>query len=906
LGQSFSTGSQVHSKNIFAIMIGGFPMSETKYPWPEWALTAYVLNEVKPELAEQIRKAEADDNELAAEIAALRGTLDQVSALYKNETQNIASTQFDPTQVSAASAVAALGAERSIDQGFAMGKWIGLASLAASMLAAAYFVRPDFFHGGSKSEMPLAVSTSEQRNESLRDEHETLKSEPTDDSPPPSLPEMASVETSGAVANRASESVPMRKQIESDDAAVEMVSGPENRKEASDSPMPDSAERLTKQVQGDSGMRSSTSSKSLEKSESMESKASLANIPEKFGENVRSRNLETNDAEKKAALSTNPASNPAPGVEGMGMGGMGPAPGVGNMGGMESMGMGGGGRRNQVRTAKSQSAAPAASQLGDAYDSLDIGRQAGGADGYVSESLESEEGLAHDFKLGLSRGLGEDRRKYHAPRPGLGYEGSTDRYQAVPENEFSPVNEQPLSTFSIDVDSASYVKTRQFLLQSNRLPPPAAVRIEDFVNYFDYEYAGPQGVDPFAANLAVANCPWQPSHKLVRIALQATKVDVRNRPKANIVFLLDVSGSMDQPNKLPLVKESMRMLIQQLGENDRVAMVVYAGAAGCVLESTRGDQQELILGALDRLNAGGSTNGGQGIQLAYDLARDHFVPGGINRVILCTDGDFNVGVTSTDSLVNLVAQNAKSKIFLTVLGFGMGNTNDAMMEQISNKGNGLYGFVDSHREARRQMVQQLAGNLMTVAKDVKIQVEFNPQHVASYRLIGYENRKLENRDFADDKKDAGEIGAGHRVTALYEIVPVNANERLGQAGENELRYGKKKADPVAAPGPADDTPLSRELLTVKLRYKQPEGDTSKLLTFPLLNQNVEFSNADRDFQWAASMAQFGMLLRNSRFKGDATWSSLTRMVDNAAGVNPDANRQECIDMIRNAASFSLR
>ncbi len=318
----------------------------------------------------------------------------------------------------------------------------------------------------------------------------------------------------------------------------------------------------------------------------------------------------------------------------------------------------------------------------------------------------------------------------------------------------------------------------------------------------------------------------------MRIALQAKKIDVAQRPKANIVFLLDVSGSMDEPNKLPLVKESLRLMIEQLTENDRIAMVVYAGAAGCVLESTTGDKKDQILGALDRLNAGGSTNGGQGIQLAYDIARDHFVPGGVNRVILCTDGDFNVGVTNTEELVNLVVENAKSKVFLTVLGYGMGNTNDAMMEQIANRGNGVYGMVDSRREARRQMVKQLAGNLMTVAKDVKLQVEFNPERVASYRLIGYENRALANADFANDKKDAGDIGAGHRVTALYEIVPVGA-ARVQPAPQTELRYQKRKPlageiplGPTATDDPAKpeaakpDPVFSNELLTVSLRYKQ--------------------------------------------------------------------------------------
>ncbi len=479
---------------------------------------------------------------------------------------------------------------------------------------------------------------------------------------------------------------------------------------------------------------------------------------------------------------------------------------------------------------------------------------------------------------------------------------SGERYDAIVENDFQTVDTEPLSTFSIDVDSASYTKCRQLLLELSRRPPPEAVRIEEFINYFEYEYAGPLDDKPFAAHLAVAACPWQPQHKLVRIALQAKKVDLAQRPAANVVFLLDVSGSMNEPNKLPLVQDAMRMLAGQLGEQDRVAIVVYAGAAGCVLEGTRGDHQPQILAAIDKLRAGGSTNGGQGIQLAYQLARDSFIPGGINRVVLCTDGDFNVGVTSTAALVELVAENAKSNIFLTVLGFGSGNTNDAMMEQISNRGNGVYGFVDSRREAHHQMVNQLAGNLMTVAKDVKIQVEFNPTKVKSYRLIGYENRMLATKDFNDDKKDAGEIGAGHRVTALYEIVPVGAENSRDEPIVDELRYQPKSRTNPEPPGAvtASQTPTEThdELLAVKLRTKQPEGETSQLLTFPLTDSNVQFSQADRDFQWAATVAQFGMLLRGSRYAGQANWKNLLEQAIEVAGVNPDAARQEFLEMIR--------
>lgn len=484
-----------------------------------------------------------------------------------------------------------------------------------------------------------------------------------------------------------------------------------------------------------------------------------------------------------------------------------------------------------------------------------------------------------------------------------------DRFTEIYENRFQKVGSAPLSTFSIDVDTASYAKTRQLLLEARRLPPPGAVRIEELVNYFDYEYTGPKNDEaPFGVDLAITDCPWRPRTKLVRIAMQAEKLDYENRPKANIVFLLDVSGSMDKPNKLPLVKESIEMLVQQLGKDDRVAIVVYAGAAGCVLESTSGTEQEAILEALEGLSAGGSTNGGDGIQKAYELARNQFVEGGINRVILCTDGDFNVGVTSTDELIDLVEENAKSNVFLTVLGFGMGNTNDEMMEEISNRGNGVYGFVDNRREAHRQMVRQVAGNLMTVAKDVKVQVEFNPDKVLSYRLLGYENRLLSAADFEDDKKDAGEIGAGHRVTALYEILPTSKELDLEENGMPDLRYKKNYPSSVGEETASKDKdeadPLASEWLCVKLRYKQPEGETSILRQYPLEGEAVGFEAAERDFQWAASMVEFGMLLRDSRFVGNASWSGLLEQATSAAGISPDADRKECLEMMQMAAELS--
>ena len=336
-----------------------------------------------------------------------------------------------------------------------------------------------------------------------------------------------------------------------------------------------------------------------------------------------------------------------------------------------------------------------------------------------------------------------------------------DRFDRVVENGFLETRSEPLSTFSIDVDTASYTKLRQNVLEQNVVPQSESIRIEEWLNYFDYQYAGPKGDEPFAAHLRMAQCPWNARHKLVRVAIQAKRVETQQRPASNLVFLIDVSGSMADANKLPLVKRTLTLLANQLREEDRVAIVVYAGAAGCVLPSTTGDQRERILASINELQSGGSTNGGQGIELAYRLAKENYIEGGVNRVILCTDGDFNVGVTSNDALVALVREQAKGNVFMTCLGYGSGNYNDSMMERITNEGNGIYGMVDSELEARRVMGKQLNGNLMTVAKDVKIQVEFNPRKVQSYRLLGYENRRLAAADFNNDKKDAGEIGAGH-------------------------------------------------------------------------------------------------------------------------------------------------
>ncbi len=483
-----------------------------------------------------------------------------------------------------------------------------------------------------------------------------------------------------------------------------------------------------------------------------------------------------------------------------------------------------------------------------------------------------------------------------------------DRFDAIPETPFANVSQQPLSTFSIDVDTASYSKLRQYVLEQQTLPAADTIRIEEWINYFDYAYPGPVDDSPFAAHLRLAPCPWNPEHKLVRVAIQARKQDTEERPNSNLVFLVDVSGSMSDTNKLPLVKRTLNLLTHQLREQDRVAIVVYAGAAGCVLPSTSGANKETILASINELQSGGSTNGGEGIQLAYRIAKENFIQGGVNRVLLCTDGDFNVGVTGTDQLIAMMKENAQSNIFLSVLGYGIGNYNDAMMEQVSNQGNGTYAMIDSELEAKRVMVEQLSGTLMTVAKDVKIQVEFNPERVGSYRLIGYENRRLAAKDFDDDRKDAGEIGAGHRVTALYELIPVGAASSQGET--LSLRYAKQDStEKLLADKPNTDkpnadnaaTPPSKadEWLYLKIRSKRPEASESTLQDFVLRDSDADSYDSDRsDMDWATSVAEFGLLMRRSQLAEGADWErTLSRAIESAGS---DPYRRECILIMQQA------
>jgi Ca-activated chloride channel family protein len=474
-----------------------------------------------------------------------------------------------------------------------------------------------------------------------------------------------------------------------------------------------------------------------------------------------------------------------------------------------------------------------------------------------------------------------------------------ERYNRFAENRFLAVAEQPLSTFSIDVDTASYANVRRFLTAGQR-PPRDAVRIEELVNYFRYAYPQPAGDDPFSVTVEAAACPWRAGHRIVRVGVQGRDVRRDARPAGNLVFLVDVSGSMDEPNKLPLVKRALGMLLDELTENDRVAIVTYAGNAGLVLPSTSGDQKQKIRAAIDALEAGGSTHGSAGINLAYEQAAERFIPGGANRVILCTDGDLNVGVTSDEALVELIARKAKGGTFLTVLGFGEGNLQDEKMEKLADNGNGIYAYIDGVREARKVLVEQLTGSTITIAKDVKIQVEFNPAQVASYRLLGYENRILAAEDFRDDKKDAGEIGAGHAVTALYEIVPAGAAATEPGHGAEPLKYQPAPTPATPAAKPALDGPAGRELLTVKLRAKRPDGDASRLTEVPLAEAGGGFDAASADLRFAAAVAAFGMILRDSEHRGTATLPLVADIAGAALGEDAGGYRAEFLDLVRKA------
>jgi len=465
---------------------------------------------------------------------------------------------------------------------------------------------------------------------------------------------------------------------------------------------------------------------------------------------------------------------------------------------------------------------------------------------------------------------------------------NTEQYDRIYENPFLGTDASPRSTFSIDVDRASYSNVRRFIDQGLE-PPKDAVRIEELVNYFSYDYPEPRGASPVSITAEVTPAPWKPAHRLVRIGLKAKSIDKRELPASNLVFLIDVSGSMAPPNRLPLVKAAFRMLVNELREEDRVSIVVYAGAAGTVLSPTSGADKTRIMDAIERLDAGGSTAGGAGLKLAYDIARKTHMRGGNNRVILATDGDFNVGMSSDAEMVRLIEERRGQGTFLTVLGFGMGNLKDSRLEKLADKGNGNYAYIDDIMEARKTLVNEFGGTMVTVAKDVKLQVEFNPAKVAAYRLIGYENRLLRDQDFNDDTKDAGEIGSGHTVTALYEIIPVGARTDQAVQGVDPLRY--------QTPSDGATRAATDELVFVRLRYKEPTGDTSKLIERPVVDRGERPS---ADFTFASAVAAFGLVLRDSEYKGNATLDDVLTAARRTVGEDPNGYRADFVRVVEAA------
>ncbi|MFY0689089.1 MAG: von Willebrand factor type A domain-containing protein [Cyclobacteriaceae bacterium] len=465
---------------------------------------------------------------------------------------------------------------------------------------------------------------------------------------------------------------------------------------------------------------------------------------------------------------------------------------------------------------------------------------------------------------------------------------NTEEYDHISENIFHDPQNAPLSTFSIDVDAASYSNLRR-VLNSGQKPYKDMVRIEEMINYFSYNYPNPTGKRPFSINTEVSTAPWNAKHKLVHIGIQGKKLDYENTDPSNLVFLIDVSGSMSAENKLPLLKRSLKMLVNNLGEKDRIAIVAYAGAAGLVLPPTPASEKTIIHNALDRLSSGGSTAGGQGIKLAYKVAEQNLLENGNNRVILATDGDFNVGISSTSEMIRMIEEKRKSGIFLTITGFGMGNYKDGRMEQISNAGNGNYFYIDNINEARKVFVKEMSATLFTIAKDVKIQVEFNPDKVQAYRLIGYENRKLNDEDFNDDTKDAGELGAGHSVTALYEIIPTGIQSSF-IVPVDELKY-QRNSDSKSSD--------SNELLTVKFRYKRPKETKSNLIVEVLQDTETDINVTSGNFRFSASVAEFGMLLRESEYKQNSSYSSAINLALGAKGEDTEGYRTEFISLVRN-------
>lgn len=514
---------------------------------------------------------------------------------------------------------------------------------------------------------------------------------------------------------------------------------------------------------------------------------------------------------------------------------------------------------------------------------------------YLRGGKKSEVGYILDGSPIMDCLGGGANRYSQTPIPG------TESYSSIAENDFHRAKQDPLSTFSIDVDAASYSNVRRFITEGT-LPPSEAVRTEELINYFDYDYPNPTGEHPFSITTEVGPCPWEPSHQLVHVGIQGRRMENHSIPANNLVFLIDVSGSMGSPDRLPLVQQSFRLLVKELRSIDRVAIVVYAGSSGLVLESTPGNQKEVILQAIDRLSAGGSTAGGAGIQLAYKIASQHFMANGNNRVILATDGDFNVGVSSESDLQKLIEEKRETGVFLTVLGFGRGNLKDSRMEVLADKGNGNYAYIDNLLEGKKALVTEMSGTLLTIAKDVKIQIEFNPSRVEAYRLVGYENRILAPEDFNNDKKDAGELGAGHSVTALYEIVPTGG---VWSSGVDPLRYQTvRNVSSVMPPHPDMKKEHDDEILTVKFRYKQPKGTTSILIVKHLRGHTGMNQRLSDNFQFSAAVAQFGMLLSRSEHRGSASWEEVISLAKSSLGRDEEGYRHEFVRLAENCQLMS--
>ncbi|MEO6303598.1 MAG: von Willebrand factor type A domain-containing protein [Bacteroidia bacterium] len=504
------------------------------------------------------------------------------------------------------------------------------------------------------------------------------------------------------------------------------------------------------------------------------------------------------------------------------------------------------------------------------------------------EIVTKEKHITSKDHSGYKKSNAAGSMSYYAPNVGRTDNFNTESYNKIADNGFKEALKDPLSTMSIDVDRASYSNVRRFITQGS-LPPADAVRVEEMINYFAYNYPQPKGNDPFSITTEYTECSWNKKHNLIHIGIQGKEVQTTSLPANNLVFLIDVSGSMMSADKLPLLKSGMRLLVDQLRAQDKVSLVVYAGAAGVVLPATSGNEKEKIIDAIEQLQAGGSTAGGEGIILAYKIAKENFMKDGNNRIILATDGDFNIGASSDGEMVSLIEKKRNDGIFLTVLGFGTGNIKDSKMEQLADKGNGNYAYIDNILEAKKVLVKEMGGTLLTIAKDVKIQIEFNPAKVKAYRLVGYENRLLNNEDFNDDKKDAGELGAGHTVTAIYEIIPAGSDELI--ASIDPLKYQQPTAISKST---------TNEVMTVKFRYKEPKEDVSKLITHVVVDQKTAPVSASENCKFSSAVAQFGMLLRDSQYKGEADFKSVIALAKQSKGKDEEGYRAEFIRLVEMA------